>query len=167
MNSSAATAPRKEPGQATFSVIGDVHVAVNDTVHRSAVTPSRTGWVGIVAYSVLAYLAGLAALLSLDAPPRLPGLVQAPLAPALVCGIAAWSRSRWKTRARGARAELKAAQQTMESVGHETAAGLDAVRAHSIGLRAVLPQCADSAHFSLLERGADRIARAIERVQQR
>jgi len=167
MKSSAASAPAKEPGQVTFSAIGDVHVAVNDAIHRNAVARPRTGWAGIAICALLAYLAGVAALLSLDASPRLPGLLQAPLAPALVCLIVAWSRARWKRRARTGRAELKVTRRTMESLAHETAAGLDAVQAHSIALRATIPQCENSAHFALMCRGAGRIANALDHAQSR
>ena len=87
-------------------------------------------------------------------------------APAAVGLLAAWSRARWKTRARSAQAELRAARKSSASLTHEAATGLDAIRAHMIALTATVPECASSAHFAIMSRGADRINAALRRFEQ-
>ncbi|MCE5306982.1 MAG: hypothetical protein LLG20_05025 [Acidobacteriales bacterium] len=161
MNPEPTAAPSKSQGQATFSAIGDVQVAMDDAVHEAETARSRMSWAGIAAYTVLAYLAGLAALLSLDAPPRAGDLLRVPLTAAFICFAAAWSRARWKARARNTRAELKSAQKAADSLAHESACGLDAIRAHMIALRTDRPDCASSEHFSRLNQGANRICSAL------
>jgi hypothetical protein len=160
------TAPAKAPGQVTFSAIADVQVAVDNAVHQAAAPRNRRRWAGIAVYTLLAYLAGMAALLSLDTPPRAGDLVKVPLAPAVVCLLAAWSRANWKARARNTRSALQTARNSSGSLAHETAAGLDAIRAHAIGLATTVPECASSAHFSQLGRGADRVNAALQRFEQ-
>jgi hypothetical protein len=160
------TAPAKAPGQVTFSAIADLHVAVDNAVHQAAAPRNRLGWAGIAVYTLLAYLAGLAALLSLDTPPRAGDLMKVPLAPAVVCLLAAWSRANWKARARKTGSELKTARDSSGSLAHETAAGLDAIRAHTIGLATAVPECASSAHFSQMGRGVDRVNAALRRFEQ-
>jgi hypothetical protein len=163
MNPGREPGPAKQPGQLTFSTIGDVHIAVENGLQRQARSADRTGWAGIGVYTLLAYLAGLAALLSLDAPPRAPALFEIPLAAAGVCLAAAWSRARWKAHVRSAHAGLKAMRKAMDSLAHETAAGLDVIRAQWLSLQTVKLDDAGAAHFSLLSRGAGRIGAALER----
>lgn len=166
MKPEPTVAPAKSPGQATFSAIGDVHMAVDDAAHETETAGSRTGWAGVAAFTALGYLAGLAALLSLDAPPRAGDLLRAPLAAAFICFAAAWSRARWKARARNTHAQLKSAMKTANSLAHEAACGLDAIRAHMIALRSDRPDCASSEHFSRLNQGANRISSALRRFNR-
>lgn len=166
MISTETTAPAQAPGQVTLSTIGDIHVAVDDAVQQTGSTANRVGWTGIAAYTLLAYLAGLSALLCLDTAPRAGDLIKAPLAPAAVGLLAAWSRARWKTRAWSAQAGLRAARNSSASLAHEAATGLDAIRAHMIALAAAEPECAASAHFAIMSRGADRINATLRRFEQ-
>jgi len=164
MNTTFTATPAKDPGQATFSAIGDMHVAVGNAMDRAATAKRRRRWAAVAGYPLLADFASLAALLGLDAPPRLNALLTVPIAPALVCLAAAWSRSSWKVRARNSQAAWKTAQKTLESLAHETASGVDAIRAHMIGLRTEMPEVASSPHFERIGRGADRIHAALRRL---
>lgn len=166
MIATETTAPARAPGQVTLSTIGDIHVAVDDAVHQTQPSANRAGWAGVAAYTLLAYMAGLFALLSLDTAPRAGDLIKAPLAPAAVGLLAAWSRARWKTCARNAQAGLRAARNSSASLVHEAATGLDAIRAQMIALAAAVPKCAASAHFAIMGRGADRISAALRRFEQ-
>jgi hypothetical protein len=165
MKCAPATESAKDPGQITFSTIGDVHLALSAAVHGGGADDRRTPWTALAVYPLLAYVVGFAALLYLDTPPPGSALLWTPLAPALVCLLAAWSRARWKRRSQAARTVLQAAGKVLDSLSHETASGLNAIRAHMIGLRMASPNCAASAHFSSMGLGADRIGAALARAQ--
>jgi len=157
-------APKRAESQATLSAIGDVTVAATEAVGRVAAAPRRTRWLPIFAFLIFTYLTGC--LAAVYAHPSAPW-VQAFAAPAVLALIAAltfWRRQVWKFRARAGRFKLIAKQAALNSLAHETASGLNAIRAAWLGLEdgGSLPSA--SPHHRQVEQSLRRVEAALEKA---
>jgi len=152
---------RREEGQATLSAIGDVSMAATAAVSRGAAAPSRTRWLAVLGFFILVYLAGsMAAIYAHKSPPWTQVFV-APLVVVLIATLAFWRRQVWKFRARQARHNEKERQERLNSLAHETANCLNAIRANLPGASDANPQPSAAEHRKQVEQALERIEAAL------
>ena len=124
---------KREESQVTLSAIGDVSVAATEAVGRVAAAPRKTRWLPIFGFLLLVYIAGsLVAIYTHQSAPWVQAFV-APLLLVLIAALAFWRRQVWKFRARDWRFKEKVQQDALNSLAHETANGLNAIRANLAG----------------------------------
>jgi len=155
---------KRVESQATLSAIGDVSVAATEAVGRVAAAPRKTLWLPIFGFLLLAYIAGsLAAVYTHKSAPWVQTFV-APLVLVLIAALAFWRRQVWKFRARDWRYKEKVRQDALNSLAHETANGLNAIRANLAGFKETnsLPFAAE--HLKQVEQSLGRIDAALEKA---
>lgn len=155
---------KRKEGQATLSAIGDVSVAATEAVSRVDAAPRRTRWLPIFGFLLLVYIAGaVAAIYAHPSKPWVQAFI-APLPVVLIAALAFWRRQVWKFRARDGRFTEKVHQDALNSLAHETANGLNAIRANLAGISDAnsLPSAWD--HLKQLEQSLDRIETALEKA---
>lgn len=161
----SSQAAKREPGQATLSILGDVSVVASETLSRVA-EPSRTArWIPNLGFFFFAYLSS--ACVALYAFKMAPWIrvFMAPLYPVLLATLAFWWRQSWKLQAQERRFKLKVWQDALGSLLHETVSALNAIRANLIALRVSNPQIAAREHLQGVESACTRIAAAVKRSQ--
>jgi signal transduction histidine kinase len=155
---------KREAAQATLSAIGDVSVAATNAVGRVAAGPRKTRWLPIAGFLVVVYILGsVAAIYAHPSAPWVQVFV-APLAVVVIAVVAFWRRQVWKFRARDWRFKAKVREDTLNSLAHETANGLNAIRANLAGFEDAdsLPSAAE--HLKQVERSLGRIAAAVDKA---
>lgn len=82
----------------------------------------------------------------------------------MIAVVAFWRRQVWKFRARDWRFRAKVREDALNSLAHETANGLNAIRADLAGFEDAdsLPSTAD--HLKEVERSLGRIAAAVDKA---
>jgi signal transduction histidine kinase len=155
---------KRGDSQITLSAIGDVSVAATESVGQVTSAPRRAHWLPIISFLVGVYVAGAwLAIYTLKSAPWVQAFV-APLPLALVAALAFWRRQAWKFRAREEKFKGKTQQDALNSLAHETANGLNAIRANLSGFEESdsLPSAAE--HMKQVERSLQRIDAALERA---
>jgi len=150
--------------QATLSAIGDVSVAATEAVGRVAAAPSKTRWLPIFGFLLLVYIAGsLVGIYALKSAPWVQAFV-APLPLVLIVALTFWRSQVWKFRAREWRFKEKVQQDALNTLAHEAANGLNAIRANLAGIEEAdsLPSAAE--HLKQVERALERIDAALEKA---
>jgi len=155
---------KRAESQATLSAIGDVSVAATEQLGQVAPAPHRTHWFRILAFLLLAYLAGAwVAIYTHNSAPWVQAFI-APLPLALIATLAFWRRQVWKYRARDWRFKEKARQNALNSLAHETANGLNALRANLTGFQEAESFRSAAEHLKQLERSLGRIDTALQKA---
>ena len=160
----AHEASKREESQVTLSAIGDLSVAVTDQVGQVAPAPHRTHWFRILAFLLLAYVVGAwVAIYTHKSAPWVQAF-GAPLPLVLVAALAFWRRQVWKYRAWDWRLKEKVRENALNSLAHETANGVNAIRANLAGFEEAdsLPSAAE--HLKQVERSLGRIDAALEKA---
>ena len=155
---------KRVESQITLSAIGDVSIAANEAVGRVAAAPRKMRWLPIFGFLVLVYIAGSSvAIYAHKSPPWVQAFV-APLPLVLIAALAFWRRQVWKLRAREWRFKEKVQQDALNSLAHETANGMNAIRANLMGFNEAdsLPSAAE--HLKQVERALARIEAALEKA---
>jgi signal transduction histidine kinase len=157
-------APKRADSQITLSAIGDVSVAAVAAVDRGPAAPRPTRWLSIFAFLLLVYVVG--SMVAIYAHPSAPWVqvFVAPLPLALIAGLAFWRGRVWKLRARDGQFKKKVQQDALNSLAHETANGLNAIRANLTALELADSLPAATEHLKQVQRGLERIEVAVEKV---
>jgi signal transduction histidine kinase len=159
----AAATSKREPSQVTLSAIGDVSIAATDAVDRISAGPRKTRWLPILGFLLLVYIAcSLVAIYTLKSEPWVRAF-PAPLVPVMIAGVAFWRRQAWKFRSQEWKLKVQARQNALNSLAHETANGVNAIRANLTGFREVNPQPAAAEHLEQIDRALARIDAALEK----
>ncbi len=158
-----ARAPERELGQATLSTISEVSVAAEETLNRRRAPARAFGWLAVPGFFLLVYVASsLVAIYALKSAPW-ARVFLAPLLPVFLATLAfAWSR-RWKSRARNLGADLEAWRNAAGSLAHETANGVNALRANLIAIRLANPRVEGPEHLEEIEQACARLDAAVEK----
>ena len=139
-------------------------VAATEAVGRVAAAPRKTRWLPIFGFLLLVYIAGsLVAIYTHKSPPWVQAFV-APLLLVLIAALAFWRRQVWKFRARDWRFKEKVRQDALNSLAHETANGLNAIRANLAGFEEANSLPAAAEHLKQVERALARIDAALEKA---
>lgn len=155
---------KREAAQATLSAIGDVSVAATNALGRVAAGPRKTRWLPIAGFLVVVYILGsVAAIYAHPSAPWVQVFV-APLAVVVIAVVTFWRRQEWKFRASDWRFKAKVREDTLNSLAHETANGLNAIRANLAGFEDAdsLPSAAE--HLKQVDRSLGRIAAAVDKA---
>jgi len=155
---------KREESQVTLSAIGDVSVAATEAVGRVAAAPRKTRWLPIFVFLLLVYIvSSLVAIYTHQSLPWVRVFV-APLPLVLIASLEFWRRQVWRFRARDWRFKEKAQQDVLNSLAHETANGLNAIRANLMGFSEAdsLPSAAE--HLKQVERALERIDATLEKA---
>ena len=155
---------KQEESQITLSAIGDVSVAASEAVGRAAAAPRKTRWLPICGFLLLVYIGGSwVAIYTLKSPPWMQAFVT-PLLLVIIAVFAFWRRQVWKFRARDWRFQEKVKQDALNSLAHETANGVNAIRANLAGFEEAdsLPAAAD--HLKQVEQSLKRLDAALEKA---
>jgi len=159
----AEAASKREPSQVTLSAISDVSIAATDAVGRISAAPRKTRWLPIFGFLLLVYItSGFVAIYTLKSEPWVRAFV-APLVPVLIAGVAFWRRQAWKFRSQEWKFKEQARQNALNSLAHETANGVNAIRANLTGFREVNPQPAAAEHLEQIDRALAHIDAALEK----
>ena len=155
---------KRMESQATLSAIGDVSVAATAAVGQVAAAPRRTRWLPILGFLLLVYILGsLVAICTLKSAPWARAFV-APLPLELIAALAFWRRQGWKFRAREWRFKARVQQDALNSLAHETANSLNAIRANLAGFSEADSLPAAAEHLKQVERALERIDAATEKA---
>lgn len=156
--------PKREASQVTLSAIGDVSVAVTEAVGRVAAAPGKTRWLPIFGFLLLVYIAGsLVAIYARESPPWVQAFV-APLFLVLIATLAFWRGQVWKFRAGDWRFKEKTQQEALNSFAHETANGVNAIRANLAGFEEADSLPAAAGHLKQVEQSLGRIDAALAKA---
>lgn len=155
---------KREASQVTLSAIGDVSVAATEAVGRVAAAPRRTHWLPIFGFLVLVYIAGSGvAIYTHKSAPWVQAFV-APLLLVLIATIEFWRRQVWKFRARDWKFKETVRQDALNSLAHETANGLNAIRANLAGFDEADSLPAAAGHLKQVEQSLGRIDGALAKA---
>jgi hypothetical protein len=159
-----AEAPaRRELSQVTLSAISDVSIAATDAVDHISAAPRKTRWLPILGFLLLVYVASsFVAIYTLQSKPRVRAFLT-PLVPVLIAVTVFWRRQTWKFRSQGWKFKERARQNTLNSLAHEAANGVNAIRANLMGFREVNPQPAAAQRLEQVDRALARIDAALEK----
>jgi signal transduction histidine kinase len=129
-----------------------------------AAAPLRTRWLPIFGFLFLVYIAGSwAAIYSFKSPPWVQVFV-APLPVVLIAALAFWRRQVWKFRARDGRFKEKLQQDALNSLAHETANGVNAIRANLAGFEEADSLPSATEHLKQVEQSLERIDAALQKA---
>jgi hypothetical protein len=157
-------ASKRVESQVTLSAIGDVSVAATEAVSRVAAAPRKTRWLPIFGFLLLVYIAGAwVAIYTLKSPPWVQAFV-APLPLVLIATLEFWRRQVWKFRARDGRFKEKVQQDALNSLAHETANGMNAIRANLTGFEEAISLPSAAEHLKQVEQTLGRIDAALEKA---
>ena len=155
---------KRAESQMTLSAIGDVSVAATEAVGRVDTAPRTTRWLPIFGFMLFVYIVGsLVAIYTFRSAPWVHAFV-APLPLVLVAVVAFWRRQVWKFRARAGRFKEKIQQDALNSLAHETANGLNAIRANLAGFGEAESLSSAAEHMQQVERSLQRIEMAVEKA---
>ena len=155
---------RRAEAQATLSAIGDVSIAASDAVGQVTEVPRGTRWLPLLGFLMALYLLGsLAAIYALKSAPWVQAFV-APLPLVLAATLVFWRRQVWKFRARDWQFKEKECRNALNSLAHETANGLNAIRANLAGLKEADSSRVAAEHMQLVEHAQQRVEAALEKV---
>jgi len=155
---------KRDESQITLSAIGDVSVAATEAVGRVAAAPRKTRWLPLLAFMLLVYVAGgLVAIYTHKSAPWVQAFV-APLLLVMIAVFEFWRRQVWRFRARDWRFKEKAKQDALNSLAHETANGVNAIRANLAGFEEADSLPAAAAHLKQVEQTLERIDAALEKA---
>ncbi len=155
---------RREPGQTTFSAIGDVGVAADDLARRLGRPSPQFRLSSVLGFLFLLYvLAASVNLYLLKSPPWVLVFV-APLFMVLVATLAFAGSRRWKARALNSRFELKVWKDALGSLGHQAANSVNTIRANLIAFREAHAQHDSDEHLAEIEAAIQRIDAAVQKA---
>lgn len=155
---------KRVESQVTLSAIGDMSVAATEAVGRVAAAPRKTRWLPIFGFLLLVYVAGsLAAIYTLKSAPWVQAFVT-PLPLVLIAVLVFWRGQVWKFRARDWRFKEKVQQDALNSLAHETANGLNAIRANLAGFEEADSLPAAAQHLKQVDRSLERVEAAVEKA---
>jgi signal transduction histidine kinase len=155
---------KREASQATLSAIGDVSVAATEAVGRIAAAPRKTRWLPVCGFLLVVYIAAsLVAIYTRQSPPWVQVFI-APLFLALIATLEFWRRQVWKFRAGDWRFKERAQREALNSLAHETANALNAVRANLAGFDAADSLPAATEHLKQVEQSLGRIDAALAKA---
>ena len=157
-------AAKHETGQATLAAISEVSMAATDAVGQIAATPRKTRWLPIAGFLLFVYVAGsFAAIYTLKSEPWIQAFLT-PILPALIATLVFWRRQVWKFRSNEWRGKEKARQDALNSLAHEAANGVNAIRANLAGLSEATSETTAEEHRKQVDRALARIDAALERA---
>jgi signal transduction histidine kinase len=142
-------------------------VAATDAVSRLAPPPRKWRWLAVFGFLLFVYVVGsLVAIYTLKSEPWFRAFV-APLPLVLIATLTFWRRQVWKVRARDWRFKEKVQRDALNSLAHETANGVNAIRANLAGFEEAesLPSAAD--HLKQVERSIERIDTALQKASDK
>jgi len=159
----AEATSKREPSQVTLSAISDLSIAATDAVGRVSGAPRKIRWLPILGFLLLVYVvSSFVAIYTLKSEPWVRAFLT-PLVPVLIAWVAFWRRQAWKFRSQEWKFQEQARQNALNSLAHETANGVNAIRANLTGFREVNPQPAAAEHLEQIDRALARIDAAIEK----
>ena len=159
----AEATSKREPSQVTLSAISDVSMAATEAVGRISAAPRKIRWLPIFGFLLLVYIASsFVAIYTLKSEPWMRAFLT-PLVPVLIAGVAFWRRQAWKFRSQEWRFQERARQNALNSLAHDAANGVNAIRANLTGFREVNPQPAAAEHLEQIDRALARIDAALEK----
>ena len=118
----------------------------------------------ILGFLLLAYIAGSVAAIYIYKSPPWAQVFVAPLIVVLLATLAFWRRQVWKLRARHANFKEKEQANRLNSLAHETANGLNAIRANLAGALPSSPEQASTEHRKQVEQALERIETALTKA---
>ena len=154
--------PKRFESQATLSAIGDVSVAATEAVGRVAAAPRRR-WLALYAFLLLVYVVGSAVAVYTYVSAPWVQMFVAPLPLVLIAALVFWRCQVWKRRAQDWRFREKVRQDALNSLAHEAASSLNAIRANLTGIEDANSVSAALEHLKLVERSLSRISVALEK----
>ena len=158
-------ASQREASQVTLSAIGDMSVAATNALGGVSKAPPRTRWLPILGFLLLVYMASsYVAIYSLHSKPWVRAFL-APLLPVLNATLVFWRRQAWKFRARGWRIKERERQDALNSLAHEAANGLNAIRANLADFREVNLDLAAGEHLEQVDHAPARVEAAVEKAE--
>jgi hypothetical protein len=156
-------APVREPAQRTLAAIGDVGVAVSETLARSR-PARRYSWAATFAFTLAVYALALAAI-SLAGGRDGRGLwLLLPLMPTMAALAAFRAYQVWRFRAEERQEKLHACRNTLESVAFECANAANAIRANLLGMESATEDALRDAHLQEIHLAARRITAVVRRA---
>jgi hypothetical protein len=160
----AGAATKRETGQATLAAISEVSIAATDAVGGIAAALPKTRWLPIAGFLCLVYVASSFVAIYTLKSERWVQAFLTPLLPTLIATLVFWRRQAWKFRSREWRFKEKTRQEALNSLAHETANGVNAVRANLAGLREATSETAAQGHRKQLDQALARIDAALARA---
>ena len=155
--------PKREISQVTLSTLGEISVAVTDSIGRAAAAPRATRWFPVLGFFLPVYVGTcLVTLFSFKRDPWVRAFLT-PLFSVLVATAAFWWRQTWKLRAMGERFKSKVWQNALGSLSHEATSAANAIRVNLAGFRLAYPQASQSELLSAIERATARIDKALQK----
>lgn len=150
---------RREPAQVTLSTIGDLSIAVGDSVRRPA-GMGRLPVAATIIVSAAVYLlsVAIAARLNLASGVRWT----APLFPSLCASVlfALWRSS--AARARSRETELSASRKALDRLAYEASNATNAIRANLIGCQMEADGVYVDAHLREVRAAVERLCRSMQ-----
>ncbi len=157
-------ASKRAESQATLSAIGDVSVAATEAVGRVTAAPGRVRWLPIIGLLFLAYITGCLTAIYLHQSAPWVQVFVAPLPVVLIAVLAFWRRQVWKFRVRDWQFKNRVQQNALDSLAHETANGLNALRANLAGFEDAPSLPAGGEHLRQVQWAMERIGAALEKA---
>jgi len=159
----AVSTPKWEASQVTLSTLGDVSLAATDALDRIPDAPRRTRWLPLLGFLFGLYIASsIVAIYTLQSAPWVRAFLT-PLAPVVVAAVVFWRRQVWKFHTREWRLKEGTRREALNSLAHETANGVNAIRANLPGFREANSQEVAGEHLEEITRALARIDRALEK----
>jgi signal transduction histidine kinase len=153
---------KRAESQVTLSVIGDVSVAATEAIGRIAAAPLQTRWLPIYVFLLITYVAGsLVAIYAYESAPWVQVFIT-PLPLVLIAAVEFWRRQVWKFRAQGWKFKEQVQRDALNSLAHETANGLNAIRANLTALAESDSRANSAEHLEVVEESLGLIAAAVE-----
>ncbi len=153
---------KRAESQVTLSAIGDVSVAATEAIGRVAAAPLQTRWLPIYVFLLFTYVTGsLVAIYTYESAPWVQVFIT-PLPLVLIAAVEFWRRQVWKFRAQDWSFKEKVQRDALNSLAHETANGLNAIRANLTALTESDSRANSAEHLELLEESLGRISAAVQ-----
>ena len=159
------TAAASPPGQSqvTLSTIRDVSIAATNALGGPSTAPRWTRWLALLGFMILLYAASSFVTMStLTAKPRIQAFYT-PLFAVAIATLVFWRRQVWKFRLKDRRFEEKDRENALNSLAHEAANGVNAIRANLTAFGEANPHAITGEHLQQVERALARIDAALER----
>jgi hypothetical protein len=161
-NTAATHSPEdRERSQRTISIIGDVSLAASDALDRAGTAQARASWAALSLFVAGVYAGSIAAARFLVPTLTPRQLLLIPLLPSLCAAFAFRLRQHWKLRAGNRERKIKIWQEALDSLGHEAANGVNAVRANLMAFLQVHGDVAPSEHLKQIDDATRRIELAV------
>jgi len=159
------TPAASQPGQSqvTLSTIRDVSIAATNAMGGTSTAPRWTRWLALLGFMILLYVASsFVTMFTLTSKPRIQAFYT-PLFAVAVAGLVFWRRQVWKFRLKDRRFEEEARENALNSLAHEAANGVNAIRANLTALREANSHAITGEHLQQVERAVARIDAALEK----